>query len=120
MPAHILIVEDSALVTEALRLLLEESGFRVTVAEDVAGAVAVCEAETPDVVLLDLTLPDGDGLEVLQRLRDGQRPRVAIALTGHDDSAVRQRCLDAGCRDVLIKPVPIRALLASVREWSAA
>src|SRR5215213_5196813 len=120
MPSHVLIVDDSALVTGALQLLLEESGYRVTVAEDLAQAVAACVAAAPDVALLDLTLPDGEGLELFGRLADGQRPRVSVALTGHNDPVIRQRCLDAGCRDMLVKPVPIRELLGRVREWASA
>jgi DNA-binding response OmpR family regulator len=118
MPPHVLIVDDSELVTGALRLLLEESGFRVSVAADLAEAEAACLREAPDVALLDLSLPDGDGLALLGRLPDTARPRVSIALTGHDDPATRQRCLDAGCRDVLVKPVPIRELVGKVRGWA--
>ena len=90
----------------------------MTIAETVGEAVARGMAEPVDVMLLDLTLPDGDGLLALARLRDeGHAPRVTAALTGHDDPLVRQRCLDAGCRDVLVKPVPTRELLAKVRGW---
>src|SRR5688572_19483699 len=117
MPPHVLIVDDSELVTGALRLLLEESGFRVSVAADLAEAAGACSVEQPDLALLDLTLPDGDGLLLLDRLSEASRPRVTVALTGHDDATTRRRCLDAGCRDVLVKPVPIRELVRRVREW---
>jgi len=71
----------------------------------------------PDLMLLDVMLGDGDGLAVLERLRDGNcAPRNTIALTGHDDDEVRQRCLDAGCAEVLVKPVPIARLLALVQS----
>ncbi len=67
-------------------------------------------------MLLDLTLADGDGLDVLARLRaEDQMPPQTIALTGHDDDEVRQRCIDAGCTGVMIKPVPIARLLALVQ-----
>ncbi len=118
MPAtRLLIVEDSALTASALRLLFEESGYEVSVASSVSSAVAIGIEQTPDVMLLDLTLPDGDGLTALQRLRDEHcAPRGTIALTGHDDDEIRQRCLDAGCVDVLLKPVPIARLLALVQS----
>lgn len=118
MPPLVLLVDDSPLVTEALTILLEETGHRVAVAGSVAEAVAACEAEAPALALLDLTLPDGSGLEILARL-DGSpaRPRVAVALTGHDDPATVDRCRAAGCRDVLLKPVPTRVLLGKVGEW---
>jgi CheY-like chemotaxis protein len=99
-------------------VLLEETGHRVTTAGSVATATSAALADAPDVLLLDLTLPDGEGLEVLDRLRDAARlPRVAIALTGHDDEAVALRCRAAGCRDVMLKPVPLRMLLSKLEEW---
>ena len=99
-------------------MLLEETGYRVTTADSVAGATAAATADAPDVLLLDLTLPDGDGLEVVGRLRiAGRVPPVVVAVTGHDDEAVSSRCRAAGCRDVLVKPVPVRVLLAKMREW---
>jgi DNA-binding response OmpR family regulator len=115
----VLLVEDSELVTDALTVLLEATGHRVRVAASVRGAVAAARAERPDVMLLDLTLPDGDGLDVLAALGDGSAPRTIAALTGHDDDATRARCLAAGCHDVLSKPVPTGVLLARMRAWTA-
>lgn len=115
-PPHLLIVDDSAAVTTALQLLFQESGYRVTTAAGVDEAVRAGMAAPPDVLLLDLTLPDGDGLVVLERLRaGGAEPTATFALTGHDDEDVRARCLAAGCREMLVKPVPIRELLALLR-----
>lgn len=115
--ARLLVVEDSAIVASALRLLFEDSGYDVDVASTVQEAVASATANVPDVMLLDLTLPDGDGLTVLERLRESAHaPRHTIALTGHDDDDVRRRCIDAGCTDVLLKPVPIAQLVELVRS----
>ncbi len=70
-----------------------------------------------DVMLLDLSLPDGDGLSVLQRLQaTGHAPLNTVALTGHDDEELSQRCIAAGCTQVLLKPAPIAQLLALVRS----
>ena len=114
----VLLVEDSALVTSALRILFEETGRRVRVAADVADAVRACAEERPALMLLDLTLPDGDGLEVLDAVRETPgAPRIAVAMTGHDDENTRRRCLAAGCADVLLKPVPVRELLARADGW---
>ena len=117
MPAqHLLIVDDSVAVTGALQLLFEESGYRVSVASGVDDAVQSATADPADIMLLDLTLADGDGLMVLERLRGtAAEPRATIALTGHDDDEIRERCLAAGCREMLVKPAPIRELLALVR-----
>ena len=68
-PAHVLVAEDNALVGGAMRLLLEESGFRVSVCESVASTVATAAADRVDVLLLDLGLPDGDGMLVISELR---------------------------------------------------
>lgn len=117
----VLLVDDSPLVTEALGILLVETGHRVATAGSVAEAVASARAERPDVLLLDLTLPDGDGLEVLRILSaEGRAPHATVALTGHDDAATEARCLAAGCRAVLAKPVPAALLLRKLGEWTAA
>jgi len=114
----VLIVDDSSHVTGPLQILFEETGRRVAVAESVAAAVRACEAERPDLMLLDVTLPDGDGLSVLALLAGGTGlPPVTVALTGHDDPLTVQRCRAAGCRDVLLKPVPVRDLLRRAAEW---
>ena len=117
---HILLVEDSALVTEALRVLFEETGHRVTIAASAAEAIEAGSLEIPDVMLLDLGLPDADGLAVLEALSArGRAPRRTIALTGDGDDATMRRCRAAGCDEVLLKPVPPRELLRKVGEWAA-
>jgi CheY-like chemotaxis protein len=117
---RILLVEDNALVVGAIRLLLEEHGFRVSAAGSVEEAVPLALDGRPDILLLDLTLPDGDGLTVLERLTSrGAAPRVTVALTGHDDEVTRNRCLRAGCRAVLVKPMSTLALPGQLATWLA-
>lgn len=116
--ADILIVEDHPLAADALRLLFEATGYRVRVASTVAQAVRACAEHTADLMLLDITLPDGDGLSVLaQAAAAGTTPRTTVALTGHDDRAMVERCRSAGCHDVLVKPVPPRDLLTRAAQW---
>ena len=108
--ARVLIVEDNADAGDAMRMLLQASGHDVRLAGTVAAAIAACNESPIDLMLLDLTLPDGDGLDVL-----GQAtilPGVTLALTGWDEPAIIARCRAAGCHDVLLKPVPARTLLA--------
>jgi CheY-like chemotaxis protein len=117
---HVLVVEDNALVAGAMRILLEDAGHTVTEAGSVAAAIAAVRGapQPPDLALLDLTLPDGDGLLVLARLdAEGLAPRVTVAVTGRDDPEVRERCLAAGCHDVLLKPVPARELQRLAAQW---
>jgi DNA-binding response OmpR family regulator len=114
----VLVAEDNALVAGAMRLLFEESGFRVTTCASVASTVEAAVSDAVDVLLLDLGLADGDGLRALRELRRlGASPRVSVALTGRDEPEVASRCLDAGCAAVLVKPVPARELIARVRGW---
>jgi two-component system, cell cycle response regulator DivK len=114
---HVLLVEDSALVTDALRVLFEGTGHRVTVATSVETALAACRADVVDVMLLDLSLGREDGLDILAATSgEGTTPRATFAMTGHDDEVTRRRCLAAGCRGVLVKPVPVRDLLRIVAQ----
>ena len=116
---HILIVDDSAAVTDALRVLFEETGHDVSVAASVRDAVAVTAERPVDVMFLDLTLRDGDGLSALQTMRARQiAPRVTAALTGHAEPEIAAKCKAAGCDAVLVKPVPIAVLLKAVKEWT--
>ena len=119
-PAELLVVEDNALAADALRLLLETKGYRVRIAASVAETVRACADSPVDLMLLDLTLPDGSGLDVLATAAaDGTTPRITIALTGHDDRALTERCRRAGCHEVLLKPVQPRELLTRVAGWLA-
>jgi DNA-binding response OmpR family regulator len=113
---HVLLVEDNELVTGAMRILIESAGARVSVAGSITEALGYAGADPPRLVILDLTLPDGDGLAVIDPLR-AAGTRTFVALTGHDDAATRQRCLDAGCVDVVVKPPRARELVAKAVEW---
>ena len=118
MLPHILLVEDNALVIGALRLLLEETGHRVSEATTLSAAARVLSDDPPDVVLLDLTLGGEDGLSLMSSVRahEGQRP-IVVALTGHDDPDTLERCLSAGCRAVLVKPIKPLQLKSQIAEW---
>ena len=116
-PAHVLIVEDSEAVASAMRILVEVGGNRVSTAATIAEALATGTSDPATLVLLDITLPDGDGLVLVAPLR-AAGAKTVVALTGHDDPDTRQRCLDAGCDDVLVKPVPARALVKRIESWT--
>ena len=116
-----LVAEDNALVADAMRLLFEETGHRVTTTASITDTVAAAANDPVDLLLLDLGLSDGDGLAVLPELATrGALPRVTVALTGRDEQEVIDRCLAAGCRETMLKPVPVGELLRKSREWLAA
>ena len=117
MKARVLLVEDSMMINGALKLLLEAGGFDVTLATTAAEATAWSGTTGPDVMLLDVGLPDADGLTVIGTLESrGLRPLVTYAMTGHSDNVTHERCIAAGCDGVLIKPVPVQQLLRIVSE----
>ena len=117
MTARVLLVEDSPMINGALKVLLEAGGFDVTLATTAAEAIAWSAPEPPDVMLLDIGLPDADGLSVIDALAArGLRPGITYAMTGHGDAETRERCAVAGCDGVLLKPVPVQQLLRIVSE----
>ena len=116
------IIDDVSLARERVRLYLQTETDIAIVgeADDGAGALALLEAEKPDLVFLDIGLPDIDGVELLARLPDGQRPSV-IYLTAHDDRAVD--AFDLAAVDYLLKPFSrerfARALARARKSLSA-
>ena len=120
MPRRILIVEDSPLVVDAFSVLFTEAGYSVETAATVAEGIERAVASQVDLMLLDISLPDGSGLEIMHELKQrAALPRVTLAMTGHNDSRSRCSCLDAGCADVLVKPVPIGELLRQIERLLA-
>ena len=110
----VLIVDDEAPIRKFLRLSLEGEGYQVQEAVDAAEALRAIAALRPDVVILDLGLPDMDGLEVLRRVREWSQLPV-IVLTVRDDEETKVRALDAGADDYLTKPFGVPELLARLR-----
>jgi CheY-like chemotaxis protein len=117
----VLVVEDSDAIRAAFTILLEESGYAVAAAATGAEAVRLAGDRAPDLVLLDLGLPDIPGLDVLRRIR--ANPATAhvpvVALTGRDDEADRGALLAAGCAAYLVKPGDTQQLIRSIPGWIA-
>jgi DNA-binding response OmpR family regulator len=112
---RILVVEDERKLAAVIEGGLEEQGYAVDVAHDGADALAKAEGEPYDLVVLDLMLPNIDGLTVCARLRAEQRNMPVLMLTARDGVDDRVRGLDAGADDYLTKPFAFRELLARVR-----
>lgn len=116
-PARILIVEDHLDSREALRILLEAVGYRVSVATDGRNAVDVALAEHPDLILMDIMMPKLDGFEATRRLReDGSMGRVPIIAVTAMEGA-QGPALQAGANAVMAKPIDTRALLSTIQDF---
>ena len=105
-PLRVLIVEDNVSDAESLAIVLGMYGLRVDVAGTAAAAVSAVHANLPDVVLMDIGLPDGDGYQLARQLRLllGQKP-LLIALTGNGQESDHHRSADEGFVHHLVKPV---------------
>jgi len=112
---RVLVVEDTAALAGSLRRGLGEEGFEVEVAGDGGGALAALARAPVDVVVLDLGLPDVDGVEVLARLRAGGDVVPVLVLTARDAVESRVRALDAGADDYVVKPFSFEELVARLR-----
>ena len=114
--AKLLLVEDNEMNRDMLSRRLAKRGFDVVVAVDGASGAAAAATERPDLILMDISLPDMDGCEVTRLVR--AQPATAsipiIALTAHAMETDRLRALDAGCQDYDTKPVDLARLLAKI------
>ncbi len=115
---RILVVEDNAKNMKLFRDVLVATGYRTLEATTGSEAVDMASEHTPDLVLMDIQLPDLDGVQALGRLRAD--PRTAgipvLALTAQAMRGDRERFLAAGFDGYLSKPVDVRALIVTVRE----
>ncbi len=120
----VLIVEDASFNLHAERITLESSGYRVINTEEGASAIVLAGLHRPDLILLDLGLPDMSGVAVIQRLKaDAATSSIPIVVcTADDREETIERCRDAGCTEYLLKPFSSEELLevvARVRRTSA-
>jgi two-component system copper resistance phosphate regulon response regulator CusR len=112
---RVLVVEDEMKVANALREGLEGEKFEVVVERTGEGAFFRVNTESFDIILLDLTLPGRDGLEILQALRQRGVKTPVLVLTARDSLQDRVTGLDAGADDYLVKPFAFAELLARIR-----
>ena len=115
---RILLVEDNEVNREVVEEMLHRLGHKVTLASDGEAALAQLEAGTFDAVFMDVQLPGIDGLEVTRRFRDSGGATPIIGLTAHTSRESRDRCLVAGMKTVLTKPVGSAQLAAALRSTS--
>ncbi|MGM9488536.1 two-component system response regulator KdpE [Ideonella sp. YS5] len=113
-PMRVLVVEDEADIRRFVRLALESEGHEVFEAEGVQRALIEAGTRRPDLLVLDLGLPDGDGVDVIRGLR-GWSSIPVIVLSARSAEADKVQALDAGADDYLVKPFGAAELLARVR-----
>ena len=119
----IMIIDDEPITLDVLAGFLEEAGYASTLlTEDSTGALALARAERPDLVLLDLMMPDVDGFEILSGIRaeEGWQHLPVIVLTAAADAETKLRALKLGATDFLSKPVDASELVLRIRNTLAA
>lgn len=110
----VLVVEDEPQMRRFIRASLSSHGYRVLEAERAAEAVMLMTSHNPEMILLDLGLPDGDGIDLTRQLREWSRvPIIVLSARGREDDKVA--ALDAGADDYLTKPFGVNELLARMR-----
>lgn len=116
----VLVAEDHDDTRVAQRLVLEHFGFGVTEARTGLDALAVAQVSHPNIVLIDIVLPEIDGCELARMLRADVTTRHAslIALSAVGDPETRKRALDAGCDVFVAKPVPPLVLVRLVQRFA--
>ena len=110
----ILVIEDNTALALGLRNNLEYEGYEAVVAHDAAGGLAAARAHAPDLIILDLMLPDADGFRVLRELRAAGAETPVLVLTALGDEADKVRGLRVGADDYVTKPFGLMELLARV------
>jgi CheY-like chemotaxis protein len=117
----ILIVEDNEMNRDMLSRRLVKKGYEVLIAVDGETGLEVARANTPDLVLMDMSLPVVDGWEATRRLKADDRLKhiPVIALTAHAMANDRDKALEAGCNDYDTKPIELPRLLAKMEALLA-
>jgi two-component system KDP operon response regulator KdpE len=114
MSRRVLVCDDEPQILRALRVVLREAGFDAVPAVNAAQALDRAAAQPPDAAILDLVLPDGDGIAVCRSLREWSRmPIIVLSAVGDEDEKVR--ALEAGADDYVVKPFAPRELVARLQ-----
>jgi two-component system KDP operon response regulator KdpE len=112
---RVLVVDDEPQIRRALRLVLRANGYEVAEVESGEGALDALAVQPFDLMILDLVLPDVDGVEVCKRLREWSHLPVVV-LSAHGDEEIKVRALDEGADDYVTKPFSAPELMARMRS----
>jgi CheY-like chemotaxis protein len=112
----ILLVEDNEMNRDMLSRRLQRRGYEVVIAVDGQEGVAMAQAEAPDLILMDMSLPVMDGWEATRRLKAASETMAipVLALTAHAMSGDREKAMEAGCDDYDAKPIDLPRLLVKI------
>ena len=118
MPKTILIVDDEWPVRLALKVRLSAKGYAIALAEDGAAGLRAAAEQQPDVILLDLRMPDMDGLEVLRQLRAAGSTALipVIMLTANVQDTIEQQARSAGVSDFITKPYNAEDIINAIER----
>ncbi len=114
--AKILLIEDNAMNRDMLSRRLARKGYEVVIAIDGQQGIEMARSETPDLILMDMSLPVVDGWEATRQLKSTPETQSipVIALTAHAMAGDREKAVEAGCNDYDIKPIELPRLLEKI------
>ena len=112
--SRVLVVDDDGHIRDVMRFTLQQGGYQVVEAKDGAAAVTLFDAGGIDLIVLDIVMPESDGLEVCRRIRHKSRVPI-IFVSSRDEELDRVLGLELGADDYLVKPFSPRELLARVK-----
>ena len=115
MPVKLLVIDDDSAVTDLLSLLLKSNGFDVSATNNSAEGLGMIREVSPDVVILDLMMPEMDGWQICKAVREFSQVPIII-LSALNDPSMIASVLDAGADDYLTKPTPSRVLIAHINR----
>ena len=115
MREHVLIIDDDEKIISMLKRALAFEGYRVSAASDGLAGLQKLAQETPDLIILDVMMPQLDGWEVCRRIRESGLSVPILMLTAKDDLTSKVKGLDIGADDYLVKPFALEELLARIR-----
>jgi len=110
----VLVVEDDKYIVSLITLFLKDEGYKAITTETGKGAIALFYANNPDIILLDLGLPDIDGMEVISRIREKSNAPI-IVVSAREEESEKIHALDMGADDYMTKPFHAGELLARIR-----
>lgn len=113
----VLLTDDNEDIIELVQLILKKSGYKLKIAHGGKEALRICTESLPDLVLMDLRMPDMDGFTVMKNLRASGFNRPIIVLTGSESAEDKKKAFEAGCDDYILKTMEMRDLEFTIDSY---